>query len=244
MKPIGQCIFLLIFITQAIVAQTSDRKHSVGIIINPNYLYKTGLFLTESRNDPSFSTKTYGMLGYALGFRYNYEISKAISIESGVQITQRGYGGIMYFDDAFIDPTSNTEGNLLKLESRSKVKYLDIPLFFKYQFNPEAQIRFHFKTGFSYNLLINNTRNYHRTYESGFSETEIQFFDFSEREHSGHKLSNFTFILSPGISYGISDHVKISIEPTIMHSLFPSFVSHDNVRYFEIGVTIGAFYNF
>ena len=239
-------IFVLILCSQTVFGQNDEKKNSLGLSFNPNYLYRT-IWATGPEHKSivdNASDNDFGFIGFSIGIKYSRQISHKINIESGLLISQRGVGSILHTDLVF-DSIGDPKGNLRKLQTRVVRHYIDFPLLFQYRFVDKEKVSYYLKTGISFNLLINRTTYYTRYFESGFYESGEHFIGFNDRKHYNFKTVHVTYILSLGFEYKFRESLSFVIEPIVMYSILPVDKSDwMDYRFLEMGLTLGIYYHF
>lgn len=198
------CVLIILF-TSSLLSYSQDstltnkKKLYLGLTVSPDFSYR------NTSNNYYFTEET-AKLGYTIGISSRLNITKKISIESGLLLSNKGYknnfSGLTFGD--MIDPRRgfiyNTQNTPRKVEYIYSYYYLDIPIKAAFTFG-QRKIHFFAAAGITPNILIKTTEKSIITYQNGDTDND-----------SHDALFNYNrFNLSPTVSVGLSKITAKSI---------------------------------
>lgn len=220
MKKIS-CLIIIIIISAIVKGQ--ERELAIGIIGSPDlYYYDIKPVYGENH-------KLTSKFNYSIGFRFQYDFSKKILINSGFFYSTKGY--IMDWEFIVSDPGDP----MLPVETNLKVKYLDIPINIGYRLFNNEKIKILSSGGPIFGLLIDN------------KETSI----FGDNSEIDSRLLNknlnqaiFSINFNFGLEYYFHNNLFLSIVPFFTYGLNKMDENFMNSNQFCIGTNIGFYYRF
>jgi hypothetical protein len=220
------------------------RSFSIGVNISPDYCYRTitnstntafGSYIFESRN-----AREIAKLGYTAGVDIMYTISKRLSIETGLQFSNKGYSN-KYVELTFGDPidprygftySSGTVSQPVNFRFIYSYYYLDIPLRAIYSFG-RNKIRFVTGLGITTNIfLIQKTIG---VFDNGYEIT-------SKSTNSVRRI-NFSPTISLGGDYKINSRFNLRAEPTFRYGFMKTVDAPLGDHLWNAGFNISCYYS-
>ncbi len=219
---------------------TNRSRFSIGIIASPEYCYRS----LSAGSDANSYTQSFiasrnnreiPKVGYTVGVNVMYEISKRISVESGINYSDKGYqfdfSGLTFGD--MIDPRFGFIYQTQSVEDNIDTWYyhytnLDIPFKIVYTF-PGKKIRFTASGGFIANIFLD-------AFETIGSSTVKREDDFND--------VGFSAVAATGAVYNFNNRFRLSIMPAFQYSLTNLRNSPVNEHLWSAGVNVGGFYRF
>jgi hypothetical protein len=180
---------------------SSQSKWSYGLNLCPDVV-----------SIPAHRNYSYGItdsnpltIKYTIGGNLSYNFNERFGILSGLWFSKSGFTRTTTADGihSYIsDPNGNYT---LSMKSIVKFSYLELPLLFKYTFNPQRKISLYSSSGFIFSYLIYYHQN--RMYGSGYTSND----DLIKYQ------STYSFIKNWGIGFSSKVNTKtlIIIEPNI-----------------------------
>jgi hypothetical protein len=216
-------LLAFIFIVTSVFAYAQDstktkktRRFFIGINFSPDYCFRT----LKNNGGSSIDAMIYegdnkierAKFGFTSGINVCYIFTKHISIDLGVQYSNKGYQteenpltfgtprGVVYTNL----PTS---GKFVY-----RYNYIDIPLKANFIFG-KKKLRLISSIGLITSVFINTTNSFVGEYSNGSS------FKNSSTTSSGYNKVNLSPIISCGIDYKINDRMFFRVEPTFRYAI-------------------------
>ncbi len=228
---------------------TGFRRLQLGVNFSPDYCYRTlvggiqtdlGIFLVNNRNkyeEPK--------IGYTVGLNVCYQFTKCISLESGIQYSNKGYrtvqqGSEITFGDA-IDARhgfifDSNASPIKRLKFIDNYNYLDIPLKVNFCFG-KKRVRFITSVGFVSSFYINK------------SITTVIVSEDGKRNRDTDVTTYYTFnkfnlspMLSVGIDLKINNRNSLRIEPTFKYGVLKIINTPLTAYLWNAGLNISYFF--
>ncbi len=213
-----------------------NRWFNIGVNFSPDFCYRT-----LKRNDNSISIETWNeiknyedsieihKLGYTTGINFGFRINKHISIETGIQYSNKGYKTIpvMIVYDFNEQPELGT--------MIIKYSYYDIPLRVNFSFL-KKRIQIIAGAGIVLNFLQQvNCKIIPKKPTTTFkTETHISHYDYDK--------SNFSPTVNIGLKYKINNRMSLQAEPTFRYGYFCiDPVSYEATHLWNVGLNIGYY---
>jgi len=215
MKKILLPLFLICSI--AAFGQDSTKVHFkrfyVGISFSPEYNYRV-----LNKNDSGISDSLWSVVknmedsifepkfGYTGGIIFGYYVTNRISIESGVQYSNKGYKTIPIETFYDWDEPSIVATNIINYY------YLDIPLKVNYEFFKK---RFQLITslGAVGNIFIKST-------VKTIAENPTELFSEEKRDNDyEYNKFNISASIGIGVKYNMSERMQLRLEPVFKYAL-------------------------
>lgn len=228
---------LLFLLTIILLTLTSfaQNKIYIGFSFSPDYSFRT-LKNADGSSGSDYSIKSRNSiekakLGYTTAFKIGYHISNIISLETGVEYSNKGYG-MKEQDIIFIDPDPNAA---IKYKSHFNYNYIGIPLKAKFAFGYQ-KLRFIAGGGVVTNFLINAKIKSKLTYADGSKKCVNESYKNDVNE------INITPELSIGLVYKLTNKINISAEPTFRYTLIKVKNAPVQEKLWSAGLLFGMLY--
>ncbi len=235
-------IFILTFTTVGLFAQEHStmkiNRFQLGVSFSPDVCYRTlketditttqtNFYIMDARNKmeaPKF--------GYTGGLNFNYSLNQHFSIESGIHISNKGYG-MKKQDLNSNQPEPGIPTNFKFIEN---FYYLDIPLKVNFALG-KNKWRFISSVGASANFFLKE------------SQTQVVYFSNKTDRSSGsdgHKYNelNISPMVSFGIDYRLTDKMSLRIEPTFRYGILKIIDAPVTAYLFSAGLNVGYYIKF
>jgi len=193
-------------------AKPEFARFKIGLTVTPDMGYR---ILTINSDMPTFY-KSYlkhrnenetPKLGYSAGLTVNYNFSKRIGVETGLQYASRGY--IYKVDD--IKPVE-----LIQLPEKVKIisnwNYLEIPLRFVFT-SGDKKMKFLASAGVTMGFFLNGKRTFFEKYADG---SEIE--NYNKLTITNRQIA-FSPQLSFGAEYQLRPLIHFRFEPIARYAL-------------------------
>lgn len=224
-------------------AQSKDNslsKLKIGVNANLNWGYRS---LTTNGNNQEKAFKEYrdgvelASIGYGFGASLFFDLSKDLTLESGINWSVKGYDGT-----GAVSPSGNVIGNPNSngYETRSffYYNYLDFPLKIIYTFKSSKLNPFVSLGGvFNYFQVAN-----YRTVNS-FPDGTITDNTLQDDERNYNPLG-VSAMISAGINYRLRDYISIRVEPFFNYGLTSIVNESINEHLYAAGVKLGLIISF
>lgn len=215
--------FILCCMSIFVYAQDSTKtkkasRFFIGVNFSPDYCFRT----LKNTDGSAISTMIYdndnkiqtAKFGFSSGINACYIITKHISVDLGVQYSNKGYQtaeNTLIFGPpprrGFINTTLPTSGKIIY-----RYNYLDIPLKVNFVFG-KKKLRLISSIGLTTNIFVSETNSFVGKYSNGSS------FKNSSTSTSGHTKVNLSPTISCGIDYKINERMFFRIEPTFRYGI-------------------------
>ena len=238
-------ILLLIGTPHLIEAQTGQK---VGINLTPTYSYYHATTSGDGANDytGAFDEVDEPRLGYSAGFTYARNLSSKITLQGGIQFTDRGFRNVDN-SGSFAGQINTQYGSVYDGANNSAIKlvtivhhyyYLDIPVRFQYNFT-NRDWHFYSFAGLSPNVFLGHNRRAVKELQTG--EQEVSH---TSKTEANIRPVNLQAFAGAGVGYHLNDKFEITAEPLYRLSL-NSFNNNPNKYYFRsVGLQVGGSYRF
>ena len=212
----------------------SRRLSSIGIMISPNYSYRTLNFassnqwIAETRNDEEI-----GNFGFTAGFQAHYRIGRNLKFETGLLYSNKS------LKTKYEDLTWASSGP--DLPSRSKTiyhfKYVALPVSVSYNFLVINKMSLFATAGLSASIFLSKKTNVVATYPDGDNSSH------ASSKQWGYSRFNLSATIGAGIDYRLSKRITLRGAPFYQRSL-TSIVADDEAKeyLFSFGVNTGIYY--
>jgi hypothetical protein len=215
---------------------SKQRRFSIGINTSPDYCYRA---LTKNDNSISDviwnSAKNYEdsiekpKFGYTFGINFCYQITKRVSIEAGIQYSNKGYKTIPIETISSIDFT-----RVGKAKNIISHKYFDFPVKVTYIFF-DKRIQFIASLGVTLNALVKTS-----IYSIPEDKSKNEF--NTEIDYPYEKI-NLSPTFSAGIKYKLKERMNLLAEPTVRYSILNiDQKSYKSTHLWNLGLNIGYYY--
>ena len=233
MKKIGFVIILLLPLT--LFCETTDSskvsKLEIGITYSPDYCYRKlkpdagSKWIADIRD-----TIEIGKLGYTTGLNVVYNISKKISIGTGILFSDKGEKTKKTF-------LGNSLSGSLPINNKFIYHYLyiDIPVKANYTIL-NGKFKLFLTAGISTNIFLGQKTTsilYYGNRDSEKRKTNVSS-DFSK--------INFAYIVGFGIDYPVTDKLNFKLEPLFRHSINSVIKAPIKSYLYSTGVNIGIYF--
>ena len=229
-------IILLITITLLSFTSFAQNKIYIGFSFSPDYSFRT-LNNADGSGGPNLSIKSRNSiekskLGYTTALKFGYRVSEIVSIETGIEYANKGYG-MKEQDIILIDPEPNSA---IKYKSHFNYNYIGIPLKAKFTFGNQ-KLHFIAGAGGVTNFLINAK-----------IKSKLTYADRS-RKSVNHSYKNdlnkidITPELSIGLHYRLTNKIYFSADPTFRYSLVKLKNAPIQEKLWSAGLVFGMLYD-
>jgi hypothetical protein len=212
-----------------------SNKLSIGFVFSPEYshrhLKKNGGdastdFIIRSRNDHET-----GKFGYTTGASLCVRLAKRLHLETGILYSNKGYQTYKYeLVVSQPDPAAPK-----KARYTYTYRYIDIP--FKVNFTMgKGKIQFITGAGLAVNFLLKANQKLALEYANGNTETKKQ------STTSSHKKLNLSPLVSAGLGYWMSAHLRLTVEPTFRYGIMTIIDQPITEFLWNAGLNIGIHY--
>jgi Outer membrane protein beta-barrel domain len=228
---------LLLLLAPVILAAQGNKipvKLFVGLNFSPDYSYRTlksdgstgAELVSRFRNDQEIAKP-----GYTTGITLLLALSPKIILESGLQLSGKGYKTkemeLAYFPPNPAAPVAAT-GNF-------RFRYLGIPLRAKFAFG-RPNFRLMPGIGCMINFLTSSTHKYRYTYSDGHKEEREESFNTEYRK------TDFSPMISLGTDIRLNSRFHILAEPTYRWGMVSPKDSPITEKLWSAGLNVGLFY--
>jgi len=214
---------------------TTRKKFALGIIISPNYSYRSlsgdGSALANNiiRSRDSMEIAKYR---YTIGISGMFEPVKNLSLETGLFYSAYGYGTI---SEKLINNQGKNAGSIIW---NYNYDYITVPLNLGYSLH-FSKFNIHANAGLTLGYWINSTTDHIVNNINGTTSTGSQSMDPVVRH------LNMFFNAGVGIGYDVSNNLSVLLEPTYTRSFITIIEGAQVSEYFyTMGVNIGVYYRF
>jgi hypothetical protein len=232
-------------------SQNESKNIVLGLNFNPNIMYRTSWVKPGYEGDldyKKFFKYDYPIFGYNYGLSLIFKRSQIYEIESGIFISQRGYG---YQDKIDVpDSIANFEydpGFLYpeEFKIRNIGNFLDIPVEIRRDILGRNRITLYVKGGISLNILLNQKRFTHVYYIDDTETNYLYNIKFQELKDHKYRFLNLSTLISGGSNISVYKNIGIQIEAIVNYSILPVSKDGDvSARFFEAGIKTGISYDF
>ncbi|OFY65396.1 MAG: hypothetical protein A3H98_11255 [Bacteroidetes bacterium RIFCSPLOWO2_02_FULL_36_8] len=216
--------------------QAKYKRFYFGIKFSPDYSYRT-----VTKNDNSLSVdkwtriKTYvdsiykPKLGYTTGINFDFKINSRVSIEAGIQYSNKGYQTISILTSSVENPEGGLAKNIINYH------YLDFPIEVDYSF-----LKNKFQLIVSVGTVLNLFRKF--TVKTIPETPTATFMTKTFTNNYSFKKFNISPTIGFGFRYKINYRMNIKVEPTLRYGI-PNI---DNKSFmatylWNVGLNIGYF---
>lgn len=230
--------FLLLVISPFSLSAQKDKQGTkvlLGFNFSPDRSFRTlhndgggtgGDLVINSRNDTEIPRP-----GFTTGLTILVQVSPKIILESGLQVSSKGYKtkemNLDYFPPNPAAP--------IKAMGTYRYHYLGFPLRAKFVFG-KPSIRFMPGIGLMTNFLLNTDSKFKYTYSDGRTE------ELTESMNSEFKMLDISPILSFGVDFKLSPRFHLLAEPTFRYGLMATRDESVKENLWSAGVNVGFFY--
>jgi hypothetical protein len=167
--------------------------------------------------------------GFTTGLNACYDINRVLSIEAGIQFSQKGYRIPPY--DLFVYPPMFNPP--VTAEIAYRYTYIDIPVRANILLG-NRKIRFIGSAGVVANFFIKET-----------SKSIVYYADDSKKVSKGNSKEfenwNFSPMISAGINYCINQQMNLRIEPTFRYGVMKIIDQPITAYLYNAGLNIGYY---
>jgi hypothetical protein len=216
-------LFVFVFIITSVFVYAQDstktKKASrffIGVNFSPDYCYRTIKHTDNSYlSDFIYDTRNkieQPKLGFTSGINVCYILTKHISLDLGLQYSNKGY---QTKNETLIYPTPGSAATYnLPTSGRFvyRYNYIDIPLKANFVFG-KKKLRLITSVGLTTNIFISETNSFIGKYSNGSS------FRSSSTANYGLSRVNLSPLISCGIDYKINNKMFFRVEPTFRYSI-------------------------
>ena len=229
-------IMLMLFWKNSGWAQGSNSsKFRLGISYSPYSCYRQlnyedgNHWLNDILNNTEISK-----YGFSAGLAVQYQVTRKIRIESGIQYSDLGYKTIKIP----LRWTITNQAYPVNSYTVFHYQFVGIPLIVDYCI-PVNKITYFFSGGFSGTVFLNKRTTLISEYEDGHHSTT------SSSKDIGYAKFNLAAVIGFGASYDLSKKLMFQLQPIFIQSLNSIVVDNNaKVNLFAIGVNFGLLYSF
>jgi opacity protein-like surface antigen len=232
-------VFLTLF-PLILFCQNTDTlkqgKISIGVTFSPDYGYRV---LNTSKSDSwiadSRDTLEIPKFGYTAGVNLALRITKRISIEAGLQYSDKCYQ-TKNITLVAITPSGKPDTTApVKAKFTYHYIYLDIPIKINYYLLTH-RAKLYLTAGVSPGILLGLKTKATMKYRDGHSETN------KSSTSSDLRTISLTAIAGLGFSYDVTNRIYFKIEPVGRCSMIPIVAAPIKEYLYSIGVNVGVYY--
>jgi opacity protein-like surface antigen len=245
-------IFILAFLTTALLAQTPDslktKKWAVSLSYSPDFCYRTPY--TKSDEVGTTDIKEKGKMGFTAGVNVLYRLLDRIGIEFGALYSTKGekvsapafswYAPAASTYDPSI-PNSGQSEYITSPERKTSYtfQYLEIPLKINvYLINTKFKV---FPSiGCSANLFMGKKTMTTFLYENGRKEKEVSH----TYEPKNIPSAEFAILAGIGLGYDINKNIFVKLEPSFRTFIRPLVDGPISGTLYSVGANAGIYFNF
>jgi hypothetical protein len=212
-------IFMLTLISlnsygQDNTATTDFKRVQIGVNVSTDIAYRT-LQNNEGSQSMAHRIDSYNdieipKISYTAGANVSFNINKLLSLETGVQYSNKGYQTKMLaipFETLVYDPNTPTaEGKMIY-----DYHYIDIPVKANFTIG-QNKVRFFSSIGLTANILIDAT-------QSSIIVAQNETTKYKHDTNYGYNKLNISPTISVGIDYKINNNMNLRIEPTFRYGI-------------------------
>ncbi len=218
-------LFPIIILSQPIDS-LKFKKNNIGLTFSTDYCFRT--IKTSAGSEQIFQSIDsieVPKFGYTVGFNYIRNMSKKISISTGILFSDKGEKTKQIYS------SKTTIFNY-----NNKYYYLDIPLKVDYRFF-NKKIKFFMSAGISGNIfLIEKT-----TQTTGFTSDDVQNNFYN---HDGFSNMNMSVLASAGVDFPLINNWIFKIESVYRRSITPISNTPLKKYLYSLGINFGLFKSF
>ncbi len=237
-------IYIFIFCTIGFFQNVSAQTDRLSNLIRANELYETGqlnkcisICKTCLESSNSAAEKYKPAQSYQLGMQAGYHFSQHFSAHLGLIYSAREYN--IHYAFANWD-----------IHVNEKLKYLDIPLSFRYSPLSMRKCRPYIEAGVFGGYIIRSENDFKRVWTStGETSTSVNvnsrtrrnLFAYGVQGGVGvsYKTNQGHFFLSGNYSYSMQNITKISTRYNIKNYIYNYYYLDDDIRLNSIAISIG-----
>lgn len=223
------------------IASTDFVRSQIGINTSLDVGYRTlknkdgssiGNTILDFRNENEIPK-----IGFTTGMNILFNIKKNISVEAGIQYSNKGYQTKLY-EANFITPDGGGEDPLLpdKLKYIYNYHYMDIPLKANLTFG-KNKLRFISSLGLTTNVFIKETQTSIQVYSNRTERNTVP-------TNIEYKRFNLSPTISAGIDYKLNNRMNLRIEPTFRYGVLKIIDASVTGYLFNGGLNIGYYFGF
>jgi len=198
------------------VFKPAYTRFKVGLNVTPDMGYRIITLSSSTSASALFESikkdrdeSEIPKMGFSAGVTVNFNFSKKIGLETGLQYASRGYtyknGELIYL---MIDPALKPEN----LEIRYNWNYLEIPLRFVFT-SGEKKVKFLASAGATGGFFMNAQQSTFVKYEDG-SEKKT-----TDELNGSFQQITISPLLSLGAEYQVSQHFHLRFEPIVRYAV-------------------------
>lgn len=193
-----------------LLCQETDNKlssFSLGISFSPEYSYRilkakedkyeSLVALADSMEVPKF--------GFTTGIQIRYDILKRLSVESGIQFTDKG-SKMTVSNFLAADTNDPVLQNLKSVTTIAKIYYIEVPLKLSYKI-VSGKFSLSVFVGLSANIFLDNNTKSILKYNDGSKDVQS-----SNREGSFNSIT-VSMLTGIGLNYELNNKLSLIFEP-------------------------------
>jgi opacity protein-like surface antigen len=196
---------------------TADFKRvQIGVNVSTDIAYRT---LQNNEGSQSMAHRIDSnndieipKISYTAGANVSFNINKLLSLETGVQYSNKGYQTKMLvipFETLVYDPNTPTiEGKMIY-----DYHYIDIPIKANFAIG-QNKVRFFSSIGLTANILIDAT-------QSSIIVAQNETTKYKQDTNYGYNKLNISPTISVGVDYKINNNMNLRVEPTFRYGILP-----------------------
>jgi opacity protein-like surface antigen len=215
---------------------TKTKRISIGLTFSPDYCYRklspdaTSQWIADSRDSleiPKF--------GFTTGFGLLFQITKRLTLETGLQYSNKGEKTKSY-SSTWFPPSVQPDPSLpVKNAFIYHYNYLDIPLKVNYNILTK-RLKFFVSGGISTNVFLFQQITSRVEYGDGSTVTNNSI-------SNGLSRINLAVVAGLGINYDVTNRLTIRIEPTYRRSITSIINAPIKGYLYSAGINTGIYLN-
>jgi len=208
------------------------KKLAIGLTFSPDYSYRSlkpdnsGESMAEWRD--SFEIPKFG---YTTGLSLVYRLNKRISMEAGIQFSDKGeqtkQRALIYFQPEPKAPD--------KIKYTYSYLYIDVPIKAYFRLT-DKRLKLFLSVGLSPNIFIAQKITSYLTYEGGSTQKS------TSSSFSGLSRINLAVLGGLGLDYELTDRINLRLEPIYRRSITSIIDAPIKAYLYSIGVNMGVYY--
>lgn len=213
-----------------------DGRFFIAVKFSPDYCYRT-----LTKNEESISNNQWTSIkkaldsmdvpkfGYTTGFNFGFQINKRLSVESGIQYSNKGYKRIPQLIKYALGVSPEMATQI------ENYTYLDIPLIVNYSF-----LKNKFQIIIGAGMVLNV---FQRSFTRQIPENPSPDFKDNVYENTfDYNKVNFSPTVSIGLNYKISNRIILQTEPSFRYGLQSTLDNLvGNVHLWSVGLNFGFY---
>ncbi len=227
---------IIVLINLKIISQNNNRL-SIEITFSPEMAGVHIFSINNKKYSSLFKNVNIQKFGFTTGLNLNYRYNKSISIQTGLQVSNKGFRQ-KKTQLISIDPNDPAIPEFVK--SKFTDYYLEIPLSIYFKHQEDEKFNSEIGLGFSLGYKVYSKDIYLLFYKD---KTETTYY---KRKMFEHNVLTSNILLSFKTQYHVNKKYKIIAEPIFRYLFFnsnnPKFNPPIFTHYYNLGANLGIAY--